>query len=121
LFWRCLFAKIRPTKVYTMNSLKNLHEVSAIYFFILAFAYIVCALMFRNGLYADWSLILMRIMDMPFALVALLYGSTTLYLQLESGEKEDEETSPWIMVIFAVCLLLFGLVVFVNFAFPSKL
>lgn len=104
-----------------MNSLKNLHEVSAFYFFLLAFAYVLLALAYRNDMAADVSMMLMRILDMPFAFVALLYGGTTLYLQMQPGEGEQEETSPWIMVIFAACLLLFGLVVFVNFAFPSKL
>ena len=102
-----------------MNQTKNLHNVSAIYFFIIAFIYILTALSFRNGLYTDTSSLIMRIMDIPFALVALIYGGSTIYMQLAG--KDEETTSPWIMLIFAICLLLFGLVVFVNFAFPSQL
>jgi len=100
-----------------MNKLKNLHDVSALYFFALAFTYIVLALAFRNGAYTDWAMVGMKILDIPFAAVALLYGSSTLYLQLT--DSDEEETSPWIMVVVAFSLLLFGLVVFVNFAFPS--
>lgn len=101
-----------------METAKNLHEVSAFYFFILGFAYVFLALAFRNGLIVDWALLFMRLFDIPLALVALIYGGTTLYLQL----NENEETvNPWSIVIVAACILLFGLVVFVNFAFPSKL
>jgi len=102
-----------------MNNVKNLHDVSAIYFFILAFTYIISALAFRNAFHADIIIIIMRILDIPFAMVSLIYGVTTLYLQI--NEKDDEEVSPWVMFIIALSILLFGLVVFVNFAFPGQL
>ncbi|MBU0727175.1 hypothetical protein KKA95_00655 [Patescibacteria group bacterium] len=101
-----------------MNKAKNLHDVSAIYFFILAFVYVFAALSFRNGFMIDVSSIAIRILDIPFAMVALMYGGSTLYMQI-SGD--DEGASPWVMVIFAIALLLFGLVVFLNFAFQSQL
>lgn len=102
-----------------MNNIKNLHDVSAIYFFILASIYIISALAFRNAFHADIVMITMRILDIPFAMISLIYGVTTLYLQI--NEKNDEETSPWVMLIIALSILLFGLVVFVNFAFPGQL
>jgi nicotinamide riboside transporter PnuC len=102
-----------------MSNAKNLHDVSAIYFFILAFVYVFAVLAFRNGLMADLMLALMRVLDIPFALVALMYGGSTIYMQI--GKEDEEEASPWAMVIFAVCLLLLGFVVFLNFAFPSQL
>ncbi len=101
-----------------METTKKLHEVSAIYFFILGFIYIVAALAFRNELGGAWPIFFMKIFDIPFALISLLYGGTALYLEL----NENQETaSPWSVVVIAACILLFGLVVFVNFAFPSKL
>jgi hypothetical protein len=48
-----------------------------------------------------------------------MYGGSSLYLQL--ADEKEEGTSPWVMVIFALCLVLFGAVVFINFAFPSQL
>lgn len=103
---------------FVMNSLKNLHEVSAIYFFVLAFVYAIAGLAFRNNLIVDPALLAMRILDMPFALMALLYGGSALYLELNEGE---ETATPWSIVVVAGSILLFGLVVFVNFAFPSQL
>ena len=95
-----------------MSNAKNLHDISAIYFFILAFIYVFAVLAFRNGVMVDISSTAMRVLDIPFAMVALMYGGSTLYMQL--SEEDDEETSPWAMIIFAVSLLLFGFVVFLT-------
>lgn len=104
-----------------MNKIKNLHDVSALYFFIFALAYVFMVLSFRNGYLAEFFLSIMRILDIPFAFIALLYGGTTLALQLNLEQDEESGFSPWILVIFAVSLLLFALVIFVNFAFPSAI
>lgn len=102
-----------------MSKAKNLHDVSATYFFVLAFIYVFAVIAFRNSLMVDIATTAMRILDVPFAMVALMYGGSTLYIQVSS--EDEEETSPWAMIIFAICLLLFGLVAFLNFAFPSQL
>lgn len=100
-----------------MSNIKNLHDVSAIYFFILAFIYVFAALSFRNGYMTDFSSITMRILDIPFAMIALMYSGSTLYMQING----DNDESPWSMVIFAISLLIFGFIVFLNFAFQSQL
>ncbi len=102
-----------------MNTTKNLHNVSAFFFFLLAFTYVFAALAFRNDLMAGLMIFLMRLLDIPFAFIALLYGGSGLYLQINEGKEETG--SAWGIVIFALCLILFGAVVFVNFAFPSQL
>ena len=102
-----------------MSTTKNLHDVSANLFFVFAFLFIGAALAFRNQFHADAMIFLMRLLDIPFAFIGLLYGGSGLYLQVNEG-KEDEG-SVWGIIIFALCLLLFGAVVFVNFAFPSQL
>ena len=103
-----------------MDKIKNLHSVSAVYFFVFAFFYVVMTLAFRNGFLADFCLALMRLLDTPFAFVSLLYGFSTLSLQVNAGRDPEAAFSPWILVILALCLMLFGVVVFVNFAFPSQ-
>lgn len=104
-----------------MDKIKSLHSVSSVYFFILALIYVIMVLAFRNGFWGDFFLSLMRIFDIPFAFVSLVYGGSTLALQMNLGREEDSGASPWVLVILAVCLLLFGGVVFVNFAFPAQL
>jgi len=102
-----------------MGKIKNLHDVSAIYFFILALAYVFMVLAFRNDYMASFFLDIMRILDIPFAFVSLIYGGSTLALQLNMDREEG--ISPWVIIIFAGCLLLFAGVVFLNFAFPSNI
>lgn len=104
-----------------MDKIKNLHSVSAFYFFVLAMAYMIMVLAFRNGFLAEFFFAIMRILDIPFAFVSLLYGGTTLVIQINSNRREEEGSSPWVLVIFLVCLLLFGGVVFINFGFPSQI
>ncbi|MBI5412676.1 hypothetical protein HZA43_05975 [Candidatus Peregrinibacteria bacterium] len=100
-----------------MLKIRDLCDVSALLFFILGFYYIGLILMFRNDFYASQTLFLMRMSDIPFAFAALLYGGSHFFFQLK---KYDEEiSSPWEVVIIATGLLLFGVVVFVNFAFPG--
>ncbi len=103
-----------------METTKTLHNVSANYFFLLAFIYVAAALSLRNGLYPSSMIFLMRILDIPFMLIALTYGGSGLYLQINEGQQQDEG-SAWGIVIFAICLFLFGAVTFLSFAFPSQL
>jgi len=102
-----------------MNMAKTIHNIGANFFFILAFLYVFAALAFRNDYNPDIMIFLMRLLDIPFALIALLYGGSGLYLQINEGKEET--ASAWSIIIFAFCLILFGIVVFVNFAFPSVL
>lgn len=101
-----------------METTRNLHGVTANLFFAIALVMMVAALAFRNGQMVSLATFLIRILDVPFALVALLYGGSGLYLQINEGR---ETSSVWGILVVAVCILMFGLVVFVNFAFPSIL
>lgn len=101
-----------------MEKIKNLHDVSSFYFFVLAFFYIGMTLALRNGYLADLFLGLMRILDLPFAFIALLYGGTTLALQLNFNQEGQVKSSGWVLIISIVCLLLFTSVAIINFAFP---
>lgn len=103
-----------------MDKIKNLHGVSGFFFFVLAMSYVVMVLALRNGFMADFFLAIMRILDIPFAFISLLYGGSTLALQINASKDEDA-SSPWLLIIFVACLLLLGVVVFVNFAFPSQI
>ncbi len=101
-----------------MERIQNLHDVSAFYFFVFAFAYIAMVLGIRNGYLADFLLSIMRILDMPFAFIALIYGGSTLALQMNVRKEGDHKSSGLLLIIFTVCLLLFGIVAFINFGFP---
>lgn len=101
-----------------MNTTKNLHDVSAHLFFLLAFAYVFAGFALRNGFYMGPIISFMRILDIPFAFISLIYGGSGLYLQINKGRASE---SVWGVLVIAACLVLFGFAVFVNFAFPSAL
>ncbi len=102
-----------------MERLKDIHDVSAFYFFVLGGLYVIAALSFRNDFLTEQMLILIRILDIPFAMICLAYGGSTLALQLYN--QEHQQFSPWVNAIFGVCLLLFLSVLFINFALPGNL
>lgn len=102
-----------------MNTTKNFHDVSAGFFFVLGFVYMISALGLRNDIMPGFMIFLMRLLDMPFALICLVYGGSGLYLQL--SQDGQEEAGLWSFVIFGISLILFLIVVFVNLAFPSQL
>jgi uncharacterized RDD family membrane protein YckC len=102
-----------------MDTTKKIHDVSAALFFLLAFGYLFAALAFRNGYYPSLMIFGMRLLDIPFAALSLLYGGTGLHLQI--NEAKEDADSVWGILIFALCLVLFGIVVFMNLAFPSRL
>jgi len=101
-----------------MYKLKNLQDASSFWFFVLAFFYVAMVLALRNGYLADFFLSLMRILDLPFAFIALLYGGTTLTLQLNFDQTDEMRSFGWMLSIFILCLLLFGAVIIMNFGFP---
>jgi len=103
----------------TYELIEQVHNTSVFFFFLIAFIYVLAVLLFRNDVYAGLSLIIMRVLDVPFAAIALTYGATSLILQIEEDKKD--ETSPWVMVIVAVSLIMFIAVATLNFAFPSVL
>lgn len=100
-----------------MQTTQDLHDTGAFYFFLLAFAYAIAMYMFKNTYLAEWALLFMRVFDMPLLLVSLIYGGTSLILQINQGH--EVQSSPWNMIILAASVLLFALGVFINFAFPS--
>lgn len=101
-----------------MSTIKNLHQVGAVLFFILAFTYMFLVLLVRGDYYLSEAIFLMRILDIPFALFSLVYGGSSLYLQVNEGRKNESILG---ILVFAVCILLFSMVVFMNFAFPSQI
>ncbi len=102
-----------------MEKIKNLNTVSQFLFFLMAFLYIALVLAFRNGFMADLNVVLMRVLDLPFAFIALVYGGSTLALQFSFDKGGNLKSFGWSVGIFVVCLGLFTTVAIINFAFPA--
>ena len=101
-----------------MHKIKNLHDISGFFFFVLAFAYVAMVLALRNSYLPDFFLSMMRILDLPFAFIALLYGASTLGMQLKTDAAGQIKNGGWMISIALGALILFSLVALMNFAFP---
>jgi len=84
----------------------------------MAFGYVTMVLALRNAYLPDFFLALMRILDLPFAFVALLYGGSTLAMQLKTDQEGNVQNGAWMISISVGALVLFLVVALMNFGFP---
>lgn len=90
----------------------GLHRISAILFYLLAGSFFMSYLLLRNNLLQPWPGWWMKIADLPLAIVAALYGGTSLY----GSVKRHEETSrPLLITIGLPLLALITFLVILNF------
>ncbi|PIP65547.1 hypothetical protein COU77_03340 [Candidatus Peregrinibacteria bacterium CG10_big_fil_rev_8_21_14_0_10_49_16] len=89
-----------------------LQKLSAILFYLLGLTVFGAYLLLRKELYAPWPLWWLTITDLPLLLTGLLYGSTSLYLSLQSASKPSLSL---VFFIFVPALLLFVLFTVLNF------
>lgn len=83
---------------------------------ILGLIHIVTGLAFSNGYYLPYSMIVNRILDIPFAIIAVIYGFSTIYLELE---ENTHKTAKIIFIIFT--LLIFSTLIYINFLVSDKI
>jgi len=91
---------------------KFLHKLSAFLFFLLGISLFIAFLLWRNEIYANYSMWWLQRADLPFALAAILYGGTSLYRSLNPKEKR----SPILAIVIVIPLIaLFIFLVMLNF------
>ncbi|ALM10282.1 MAG TPA: hypothetical protein DEB30_00170 [Candidatus Peribacter riflensis] len=84
-----------------MSSL--LHRLSAILFYLLAGSFFISYLLLRNEIGLPWSEWWLKVADLPLALVAVVYGGTSLYRSV----KHREGVSWLLLVLLGLPLLAF--------------
>ncbi|MDD5041774.1 MAG: hypothetical protein PHX87_05220 [Candidatus Peribacteraceae bacterium] len=89
-----------------------LHRLSAILFYLLAGSFFVSYLLLRNGIGLAWPQWWMNIADLPLALVAALYGGSSLY---RSVKRTEGVSKPLLIVISIPLLAFFTLLIVLNF------
>jgi len=88
------------------------HRIAAVFFYLFAGSFFVSYLLLRNNLLFPWSQWWLRVADVPLALVAVLYGGSSLYRSI----KRHEGTSwPLLILIGTPLLALFTFIVALNF------
>ncbi|MFH0851841.1 MAG: hypothetical protein V1876_03780, partial [Candidatus Peregrinibacteria bacterium] len=89
-----------------------LHRLSAILFYLLAGSFFVSYLLLRNEIGLPWSEWWLKVADLPLALVAVLYGGTSLY---RSVKRSEGISWPLLILIGIPLLAFFTFLVALNF------
>lgn len=89
-----------------------LHRLSAILFYLLAGSFFISYLLLRNEIGLPWSQWWLKVADLPLALVAVLYGGTSLY---RSVKRAEGVSRPLLIVIGIPLLAFFIFLIVLNF------
>ena len=98
-----------------MKTAENIKKVALLFFFVLGLGHIITGLMFSNNYFTPASLIINRILDIPFAMSALIYGLSSIYTEL--SEKKHKVIN---IVFIVLSLLIFALLLYINLLVPDK-
>lgn len=98
-----------------MKTIENIKKVALVLFLVLGMVHITSGLMFANGYFMPTSMVINRVLDIPFAMTAVIYGSMVIY----TGIDEKSRKVPGIILI-AVSLLIFAFLIYINLFIPDK-
>jgi hypothetical protein len=98
-----------------MKTAENLKKVALIFFIVLGLAHIISGLMFNNNYFIPTSMVVNRVLDIPFAMTALIYGLASFYTSL--SEKKHKFTG---IAMSIISLLIFLILIYINFLLPDK-
>ncbi|MBP7057911.1 hypothetical protein KBB06_01060 [Candidatus Gracilibacteria bacterium] len=98
-----------------MKTAENIKKIALIFFFILGTLHIVSGLMTANNYLMPLSLILNRILDIPFAITALIYGLSSIFVTLP---PQNHKLANIFFSILTIIIFL-GLL-YINLLVPDK-
>ncbi len=98
-----------------MKTAENIKKVALIFFIVLGLVHIVSGLMFSNNYFTPASLIVNRVLDIPFAMTGLIYALSSIYSTL------DEKFHKIVNIAFiAISLIIFVALIYINLFIPDK-
>jgi len=71
--------------------------------------------MLSKNYFLPYSLVANRVLDIPFAITAIIYGFSSIYVK--TSEKTQKIAGPIFVVL---SLLIFGLLIYINLFIPDK-
>jgi len=98
-----------------VKTTENLKKVALVLFLILGITHIISGLMFSNGYMLPTSMVVNRVLDIPFAITGVIYAFMALYTSL----SEKNRKIPGIVLI-TLSLLIFLLLLYINLFIPDK-
>lgn len=97
-----------------METIKNIKKVSLIFFVITGFLHLGSSVFIANNAALKTAEIINKTMDIPFILTGLLYGFSSLRINLSDPEKNHKTLDiVLISVIIVILLAVIGINIFV--------
>ena len=97
---------------YDLPVIPYLHRLTAVLFYLFAGSFFAAYLLFYNGIGGAFPKWWLMIGDLPLALVAIIYGGTSLYL---SVKPKNGDSGSLLMTIFIPLTMIFSALVVMNF------
>lgn len=99
-----------------METVRNIQKISLIFFIIVGSIHILSGLMLQQETAIKFANAMNRVLDMPFIIVALTYGGSSVYLQCASQEKNNTALK---IVLLSIATLLILIALYINFFIPD--
>jgi len=98
-----------------VKTAENIKKISLVFFFIIGSAHIISGLMMANNYLMPVSLVFNRILDIPFAMTALIYAFSSVYINLPPQKYKIAN-----IIFSVVTILIFLILLYINFLLPDK-
>ena len=99
-----------------MKTTENIQKVSVIFFIIIGLAHIITGLMAANGYFPEPTSLISRVLEIPFIVIGMIYGFSSLKLIVASREKKHKILDTIFVSIVAV---VFVAIVTINIFVPD--
>lgn len=95
--------------------LKTLRQVSLIFFFIIGSTHILTGLLSSQSLFLPLSNIVNRVLDIPFIIIATIFGLSQIRLNSENRSRKL-----YFILMIIISLLVLGLLLYINLLIPDR-
>ncbi len=99
-----------------MKTIENIKKVSLVFFILTGVAHFTSSIFIANSLYLKETLIINKIMDIPFLITGMIYAMASLRLGFSDHEKDHRKMDIALLVI--IVLTLIGLIL-INLVLPD--
>lgn len=99
-----------------METAQNLKKIALIFFIILGLGHIISGLMMANAYFLPFSMIANRILNIPFAISALVYAFSSIASSLKAGKHTITN-----IIFIVLTLFIFIALTYINLFVPDRM
>jgi len=99
-----------------MEKIKNIRNVSLIFFIITGVLHFGSSILIANGLFLKTTSILNKTMDIPFVMTGLIYAFSSVRLKLTDPDQSHKTLD---IILICVMIIILIALIFVNLFVPD--